>query len=238
MQLFRASLFYIGYWLSILFYGLLPLFLCFFPKKNQAAVMATWNDFILFWLKLCCGLTYEVKGNLQALPTPCVIVPNHQSPWETFVVQRLCFPLTTILKKELLSIPLFGWGLRMMDPIAINRGTPVQALKQIKQIGIQRLKEGKNVLVFPEGTRMPADQLGPFKRSAADMAKAANVPLVPMAHNAGHYWLNKRVKKNPGVIEVVIGDPITIGDQDTKQVMQDVQAWVQQQIDGMSHQKP
>lgn len=121
----------------------------------------------------------------------------------------------------------------MTQPIGIDRSQPTQAIKQIKALGLARLKAGRNILIFPEGTRMPADQLGNYMRSAADVAKQAKVPLVPVVHNAGHYWFNKKLVKKPGVVQVVIGEPIDMSDKNTKAVMQEIQQWTQEQLDLM-----
>ena len=223
-------MFYLGYWLSTLLYGLLSLPLMLFPQQLAANIIITWNEFILWWLKVTCNITVKVSGNTIALTEPCVIVANHQSPWETFFFQRRFFPLSTILKKELLNIPFFGWGWRLLQPMAINRSQPVQALKQIQKMSLERLSSGKNVLIFPEGTRMPIDTIGTYKRSAADIAKQAGVPLIPIAHNSGAHWLNKKIIKLPGVIHVIIGDPVIVGEKNTKALMQEIQQWTEQQL--------
>ena len=234
MLFFRAAIFYLGYWLFILVYGVLSFPMLMIPRPTAARIMVSWNGFILFWLKLCCGVGVKVEGSQSPLPDACVIVANHQSPWETFFFQLRFFPLSTILKKELLNLPFFGWGLRVMDPIAIDRSHPVQALKQIKKVSLERLKNNKRIIIFPEGTRMPADQLGTYKRSAADIAQEAGVPLIPVAHNAGKFWLNKKIIKIPGTIQVFIGEPLDVAGKNTKQVMEEIQAWTQQHIATMN----
>ena len=231
MPFLRAAVFYLGYWFFIFIYGLLSFPMLLIPRRIASRIMVSWNGFILFWLQICCGVKAELVGNAKPLPHACVIIANHQSPWETFFFQWHFSPLLTILKKELLHIPFFGWGLRIMDPIAIDRSHPVKALKQIRTISLQRLKDNKRIIIFPEGTRMPTDQLGIYKRSAADIAKEAGVPLIPVAHNGGKYWLNKKVIKIPGTIQVIVGDPIDMTDKNTKKAMEEVQLWTRQQLD-------
>jgi 1-acyl-sn-glycerol-3-phosphate acyltransferase len=207
--------------------GLLSLPLLLLPVKVAAPIILLWNRFVLFWLAVCCGIRHEITGNLKTIPTPCVIVSNHQSPWETIFFQLHFYPLTTVLKRELLRIPFFGWGMRVLRPIAIDRGNPMQALKQIKKVGVQRLKEGQNVLIFPEGTRQSAEQLGNFARSGADIAKVAGVPIIVVAQNAGYYWMNKKILKNPGVVQVVISEPMYTTEKNTKEVMKDIKEWIE-----------
>ncbi len=227
----RSSIFYIGYCVSLFLIGIISLFLLLLPLKIAAPIVISWNHFILAWLKLCCGIDYKVSGNINNYPQPCVILANHQSFWETIFLQIQFYPLTTVLKRELLRIPFFGWGMRVLRPIAIDRGSPVQALKQIKKTGVERLQSGQNVLIFPEGTRQPVDQLGTFARSGADIAKAANVPIIIVSHDAGRYWRNKEMLKYPGTINITISEPIDIADKNTKQVMQEVKQWIEKETE-------
>ncbi len=230
VQALRSYIFYSGYILSLVIIGLLSLPLLALPTKISAPIILLWNRFVLFWLSLCCGVRYELKGKLEPLKSPCVIIANHQSPWETIFLQLHFYPLTTVLKRELLRIPFFGWGMRILRPIAIDRGNPMQALKQIKRVGIERLNEGQNILIFPEGTRQPVNKLGSFARSGADIAKAADVPIIMVAQNSGYYWANKKILKNSGVVQVCVSEPIFIGEKNTKAVMKEVHQWIEEQL--------
>ena len=222
----RSSLFYVGYIASLILVGIISLPLLLLPTKIAAPIVIQWNYFVLLWLRICCGVRYQVKGNLKPIVGPCVIVANHQSPWETIFLQCQFYPLTTVLKRELLRIPFFGWGMRILKPIAIDRSNPIQALKQIKKVGCERLQQQQNVLIFPEGTRQPVADLGNFARSGADIAKLADVPIIIVAHNAGYYWPNKQWIKHPGTVELTISEPMAIGDNNTKQLMLEVKQWV------------
>jgi len=232
-QKLRSYLFYCLYAPLTILFGLLSAPMLLLPKSWAAKIVVYWNLSALFLLQLCCNLRYEVKGNKEPLIGPCIVVSNHQSPWETLFLQWYFRPISAVLKKQLLYIPFFGWGLKMTQPIGIDRSNPIQAIKQIKSLGLERLQAGKNVLIFPEGTRLEPGQLGSYMRSAADVAKQAGVPLIPVAHNAGNFWLNKKLTKNPGVVQVVIGDPIDLTDKNTKVVMKEVEQWTQMQIDSM-----
>lgn len=155
------------------------------------------------------GINYQVQG-LENIPArPCVILANHQSAWETFFLTGSYFsPQTQVLKRELLDIPLFGWAIRLTSPIAIDRQQPRLALKQVVSQGLERLQQGFWVLIFPEGTRLPAGQTGRFSRSGAALAARAGVPILPVAHNAGHFWAQNGTGKQPGTIRVMIGPPL------------------------------
>ncbi len=156
-----------------------------------------------------------------------MIVSNHQSVWETYFLQGYLMPVCTVLKKELLGIPFFGWGLRLYDPIPIDRKNPVASIKKIKKDGVQRIQSGSSVLIFPEGTRRPPGDIGTYARSAVDIAKATGVPIIPIVHNAGCFWLNKRMIKIAGNIEMIIGEPIIVGDRGTKEVIAEIQEWTE-----------
>ena len=227
---FRSCIFYLGYSVSLLFFGLLSFPLLFFPTTIAAPIVILWNRFVIFWLRVCCNIRYNIRGDLNTIAAPCVVIANHQSPLETIFLQLHCYPLTTVLKKELLNIPFFGWGLRLLKPIAIDRGNPIQALKQIKNIGVERLQQGQNVLIFPEGTRQPVDKLGSFARSGVDMAKLANVPVVMIAHDSGKYWKNKQFLKHPGTVSVTISELIDVSDKHSKQAMQEIAEWIEKQL--------
>src|SRR5690606_33636498 len=130
----------------------------------------------------------RVIGWQHVPAAPFVVLCNHQSPWETFYLQRRLRPVSTILKKELLKIPFFGWGLASVKPIAIDRDNPRAAIRAVMEQGQQRLAEGLNVIVYPEGTRQPYGSVGNYARSGAALAAAAGVAILPVAHNAGRHW--------------------------------------------------
>ncbi|MFT6102778.1 MAG: 1-acyl-sn-glycerol-3-phosphate acyltransferase [Granulosicoccus sp.] len=226
----RSIIFYMGYSVSLFVVGLISLPLLLLPIKVAAPVVLLWNRFVLLWLRICCGIHYEINGDLNSIPRPCVVVVNHQSPWETIFLQLHFYPLTTVLKRELLRIPFFGWGMRILRPIAIDRSSPMQALKQIKKVGVERLCEGQSILIFPEGTRQPVNKLGSFARSGADIAKSAGVPIVMVWHNAGEYWTNKKILKKPGKVIVHIGSAINVDDKNTKEIMLDIQHWMANKV--------
>ena len=234
MLLLRSLSFYLLYWPLTIVYGSFAPLLLLLPKPYTQKFVLSWNSLVVAALRLTCGIRYQVRGNTQPLPRPCVVVANHQSAWETFFLQVHYGPLCPVLKKELLSIPFFGWGVSIADPIAIDRGNPVKALKQVQEKGTARLRAGHSVLVFPEGTRMPVGELGNFTRSGAQIAQKAGVPLIAIAHDAGNYWRNKGFFKYPGTIQVSVSDPIDVSDKNTKKTMQDIRCWMQEQIGGPS----
>lgn len=238
MQIARAILFYMFMSITAIIFGVLGIVLPLTPYRFRSRFFISFNEVMLWALKHICGITCRIRG-MENLPKgqPFVIMAKHQSSWEAIFFQRFFHPTSIILKKELLRIPFFGWGLAQCRPIAIDRNNPKNALRKVKTLGQKRLSQGNNVLVFPEGTRTPVGQVGNYARSGADIAITAKVPLVPVAHNAGVYWPMKTWLKNPGVIEVSIGTPIATEGR-TSKVTEDARNWIEAEVASMPQTPP
>ena len=171
------------------------------------------------------GISWTIEG-LENIPkTPFVMVANHQGLWESLFLQTLFLPTSSILKKEILIIPFFGWALSRLRPIALNRKLKLESLKKVIEIGGQRLRSGFTVLIFPEGTRRrPEEGIGKFKNSCGVLASNESVPVIPICHNSGKYWINRSFKKRSGGVRVVIGKPIT--GTNPKAITQEAYLWV------------
>ncbi|MEO8466895.1 MAG: lysophospholipid acyltransferase family protein [Gammaproteobacteria bacterium] len=197
------------------------------PRRVTYAAARSWSRSVLFMLRWLCGLDYVVEG-LENLPaTTSVVLVKHSSAWET-VAQLQIFPSQTwVLKRELIWIPVFGWVLRNLKPIAIDRKAGRTAVQRVLDQGRQRLAEGVWVVIFPEGTRVPAGEKRRYGMSGALLAEAAGVPVVPVAHNAGDYWPRRRWLKRPGTIRVVIGPVIPTAGIDSRLVTEQAQRWIE-----------
>ncbi len=199
-------------------------------------IMGSFCHSITWICKTICGVNYHIQG-LDRIPKDnrgYVIMSKHQSTWETFALQNVFDPNTVVLKKELLYIPFFGWALYLLNPIFINRKEGKSALKQILEKGTERLHQGEDILIFPEGTRVEPGQRKPFSKGGALLATTAGVDVIPVAHNAGEHWNNKRWLKIPGTIQVVIGDPISTKGKTWEEVNQEVELWVNKTVDEIS----
>ncbi len=225
----RSLLFALGYWLATFVYGLLVVFLVFIPPMRAHKFLTSWCWLIIWWLRVTCGVRYRVLGqeHIKAASGPRVILSKHQSTWETLKLQSMFWPASTILKRELLLIPFFGWGLRRFQPIAINRDKPREALKQVKTEGVARIGSGLNVLLFPEGTRVMPGQSGKYARSGPEIALAAGVDILPVAVNAGHCWPARRFLKYPGVVTVAVGPPIAPEGKTSRELIEQVEQWIE-----------
>ena len=166
-----------------------------------------------------------------ALPIyePAVILSQHQSAWETLAFQEIFPPQVLVLKRELLWIPFFGWGLALMSPIAINRANGRAALRDIARRGKERLAQGFWVVVFPEGTRVRPGQRREYQQGGAWLAAQCGVPVVPVAHNAGRLWPRNGFLKRPGTVTVRIGPPIEAANRDPKTINELARTWIEEQ---------
>lgn len=226
-----SLLFYFGYVAALIIIGApmavlsIPL-----PLRQRFSLLNVYNRFVLFWLRITCGIEYRFEG-LENLPdTHHVMVANHQSEWETIILHTLKPPLCTVLKQELLNIPIFGWGLRLIKPIPLDRSQPAKMLRKVLKVGGERLDEGLSVLIFPEGTRVAPGKRKPFSKSAAMIACKAGVPLVPVAHNAGEHWDPKSWIKMSGTLTLRIGKPISTLGRRADEVIAEAENWVETQL--------
>jgi len=200
--------------------GLLPVLL-------RARIISLWARFISFWLRVTCNIVYQVHGEPLWDKSPAVIMAKHQSAWETIAFQ-LIFPAQTwALKREVLWIPFFGWGLAATRPIVINRRAKLRALDQLIKQGRRSLREGRWVVIFPEGTRMAPGLRGHYSPGGAMLAINSNAPLIPVAHNAGSFWGRRQFLKYPGTIQVWIGPPINTKDRRPRAVTQEAEDWIE-----------
>ena len=211
-RVLRALLFQAGFVISVLVWAPVVLVLFWLKPIPRYRVISQWGRFTIWWLKITCGLSYKVSGYENIPKAPCVILSKHQSTWETLAYQWLFPPHVWVLKRELLWIPLLGWGMALSEPIAIAREHKRVAIDQVIRDGRQRLADGRYVIIFPEGTRVASGRHGRFKMGGARLAHAAGCPILPVAHNAGCFWGRRALVKKPGVIQVVIGKPIEVGD--------------------------
>lgn len=188
----------------------------------------TWARLNLWLLKVLCGLDYVVEG-LENIPREGAHISywKHSSSWETMAQMLIFPPQSWVLKREIMWIPLVGWGTACLKPIAINRSAGHRAVTQVVEQGKQRLAEGLWILLFPEGTRVLPGQTRKYGLSGALLGSQTGAKLVPVAHNAGDYWPRRGLLKRPGTIRVVIGPPIETLGRDPRELNSQAQAWVE-----------
>ncbi|MGB5606193.1 MAG: lysophospholipid acyltransferase family protein [Gammaproteobacteria bacterium] len=226
----RSLAFWIVFPLSIVLFAILLLFTIPLSLAVRWSLVTVWARFILWWLKITCNLTYAVQGSEHIPATPGIVFAKHQSTWETIALQIIFPQQVWVAKRELLWIPFFGWGLALMKCIAIKRGTGRAAIKQLVAKGKARLDEGIWIVIFPEGTRIPAGQRGNYRIGGAVLAEQSGYPIVPVAHNAGEYWPRRSFIKRPGVIQVRIGAPILPAGKTAPQILSEASGWIEDRM--------
>lgn len=230
MVVARSAVFLLLQSILTIIFALFALLTFPFPLFTRYRVITGWNRAVIWLARRVCGIRYQVRG-LENLPAaPAIIMAKHQSAWETIALPILLPPMAIVLKRELLRIPFFGWGMAMLAPIAIDRGDGRAALKQIAEQGKQRLADGLGVLIFPEGTRVATGQVGKYGIGGAWLATHAGSLVVPVAHNAGEVWSKNAFLKRPGLITVSIGPVIDPAGMKPDALNQRVQAWIESEM--------
>jgi 1-acyl-sn-glycerol-3-phosphate acyltransferase len=222
MQLLK-SLFFTAYMMvsALVFGGFMAL--CFWaPYSTQFAIARTWARMQFWVLEKVCGLTFTVEGRERIPAGNHIVMSNHTSAWET-IAQFLIFPPQVwVLKRELLWIPLIGWGLKLLRPISINRGAGHRAVNQVIEQGKERLAAGLWIIIFPEGTRVVAGETRKYGVSGALLATETGKFVVPLSHNAAEFWVRRGIVKKAGTIQVVIGEPIPAAGKDPRELNDEV----------------
>ena len=233
MQLIGSLFFTLFLFLWTFCYAIPFVIACLFlPFPRRFLLVQGYSASLLWVLRWSCGLTYRVEG-APLPPGSHIAFWKHSSSWET-IAQMLIFPRQTwVLKRELLWIPAVGLGLKQMHAIAIDRKAGHTAVAQVIEQGKARLEEGVWVMIFPEGTRMPAGETRRYGVSGTLLAKEAGRFIVPVAHNAGFYWPRRGLLKQPGTVRVVIGAPVSCADREVREVNEEIQAWIEATVQSL-----
>lgn len=230
MQLIRSLLFTTYLFVSTFLFAIVVLLLSWLPGHKLYGVARIWSRSQLWMLKTLCGLTHRVEG-LEHLPDGAhVSMWKHSSAWETIAQASIFPPQSWVLKRELMWIPMVGWAVKCLKPIAINRKAGAAAVNQVVEQGKARLAEGLWILIFPEGTRVAPGETRKYGISGALLASRAGCKIIPVAHNAGLFWPRRGWLKRPGVIQVRVGPPIDAAGRDPRELNEEVRAWIEGQV--------
>ena len=201
-----------------------------FHPITRYRIISGWALTMLWLLRVVCDIRMEVRGADNIPKKPCLILCKHQSAWETIALQKVFPPQVWVIKRELLWLPFFGWGLAMTSPVAIKRSEGREAIKQLLRQGKERLALGFCVVIFPEGTRIPFGQRGKYKIGGALLGASSGAPIVPVAHNAGKLWGRESFLKYPGVITMSIGAPIDPAGLKAEEINLRVEEWIETEV--------
>ena len=227
MMLLRSLLFMVAVTAITMVAGILVTIGILLPMSVRYAIIALWRKGFMGLAAGVLGIRMQVLGRENIPAEPSVILSKHQSAWETVALQEIFPPLVFVLKKELLRMPFFGWGLAAMKMISIDRKAGKDALGQVVEQGKDRLAAGYWVVIFPEGTRVAPGEKRRYKPGGAHLAVKAGAKVVPVAHNAGEVWPRQVFPKCPGTVTVSIGPAIDSTGLTEAALNAQVEAWIE-----------
>src|SRR5438552_16274118 len=210
-------------------YAILVLLAFWLPPVPRFKFITGWCWINLAAARLICGIRHRVLGgqNISPREAPHIVMSKHSSTWETLALNFLFPPLAFVAKKELLSIPFFGWAFALASPITIDRKAGTDAMDQIVTQGHERIRQGFWFVVYPEGTRIKPGTRAKYKTGGARMALALGVPILPVAHNAGYLWAKGILGKRPGTETISFGRPIAPQGKSAQALTFEVETWIE-----------
>lgn len=228
----RSSLYLLFLGVTVVLYSVpLALLGWVLPMKILGPIGRSWGALNLKALRWICGLGYRIEGREHLPRGPAVILCKHQSAWETIALRAWLPPEHTwVLKRELLWVPFFGWGIAPFRPIAIDRRAGRKAVRQLLEEGRKALDAGRTIVIFPEGTRVAPGTRGRYGIGGALLAEKSGVPVIPIAHNAGVFWRRRGLRKYPGRIDVVVGPPIETVGLSAQEINRRVEDWIEGRV--------
>jgi 1-acyl-sn-glycerol-3-phosphate acyltransferase len=230
MIFLRSLVFAIAQALITPLYSIVALATFPLPRLARYRIISGWSHVMIWLAKAVLGIDYRVVGKENLPKSPAVILSKHQSTWETLAFQVIFPPQVLVLKRELLWIPFFGWGLALTSPIAIDRSSGARALKRMAVLGRERLAQGFWIAIFPEGTRVKPGERGKYHEGGAWLAVQCGALVVPVAHNAGLLWGRNAFLKRPGTVTVEIGTPIDSRPHTPESLNKLVEKWIEDRM--------
>lgn len=230
----RSSLYALFQLVTTPVFAVLGLLLFPLPLSARYRFISTWSRLMLAGAEEILDIRYRVLGAENLPPPPFIVLAKHQSAWETLAFQAIFPPQVWVVKRELLWIPFFGWGLALLAPIAIDRAAGPRALKQLLEQGRERLARRFCIVIFPEGTRVAPGSRGKYQVGGAWLAVKTATPVLPVAHNAGELWRRRAFIKRPGVVTVSIGAPIDTRSLTPDELIRRVEDWIEREMQRIS----
>ncbi len=231
MLALRATLFHLFQVVTVVPFALLCLLWSPLPRPWRYRLTVYWPRMVIHAARVLCGVRWEVRGTHNLPDEPVILLSKHQSTWETMfypatMPRELCY----VFKRELLYLPFFGWGIWLLDMIHIDRRRGADAFEQVVRQGERKLREGRWIIMFPEGTRTPVGARPRYKTGGARLAVRTGVPVVPIAVNSGDCWPRRAFIVKPGVITVSIGPPIASAGKTAETLSSEVQYWIEREM--------
>ena len=205
MLLIRSLLFNTAFYLNLALWLIAAMVTMVLPPRFLLMIALGWAQSSLWLMKVIVGTRYEIKGIENIPPGGLIMAAKHQSTWETFALVTVFRNPVYILKRELTWLPFFRWCLLKLRMIPVDRGARSRALQEVtRRAKIELGQKGRQLMIFPEGTRRPAGAEPAYKYGVTHLYAELGVPCVPVALNAGLYWPRRSLIKRPGTIRVEI----------------------------------
>ena len=230
----RSLIFLTFLFVTVAPWGIMSCLAVVMPMPRRYFLITFWTTIAVWGAKHIMGISYRVHG-LENIPDRdqhggVIFLAKHQSRYETLLFRSLFRHMCYVYKRELHWVPFFGWGIALCDMIPIDRAKGKEALDQVAVVGGKKLKQGWNMVMFPEGTRVDPGARRRYKLGGTYLSVATRVPVVPVAHNAGDFWPRSKWIKQPGVVDVYIGAPVYPGEMKPDEMMTRVEAWIEDQM--------
>ena len=229
------SLLFAGFQIVVtVVWAVLVLLMFWLPARPRFRFISVWCRLNLWGARWICGIRHRLVGT-ENIPSgdrlpPHIVMSKHSSTFETLALHMFFPPLAFVAKKELLSLPFFGWAFALASPITIDRKAGTDAMQQMVAQGRERFGQGFWFVVYPEGTRIKAGTRAKYKTGGARLAQALGVPIVPVAHNAGWLWPKGTFGKRPGTVTISFGKPIAPGGKTAQQLTTAVETWIEAEV--------
>lgn len=227
MLLLRSLIFQAYFFISVLLFAFAVFLSWPLPFAVRFGLARTWARTMLWVGRVMCGLDYVIEGTENIPQEPSVIMIKHSTVFEAYAQLAVFPPQTWVIKRELTWIPVFGWGVAAMEPIAIDRRAGRTAVSQVIAQGRAKLGRGIWVTIFPEGTRVLPGMTRKYGVSGAALAREAGCPVLPVAHNAGDLWPRRSLIKRPGLIRFCIGPAIDAAGRSPREINEAVRQWIE-----------
>jgi 1-acyl-sn-glycerol-3-phosphate acyltransferase len=211
MIVLRSLLFNLVYYTNIILWMICALPSLLLPRIVLLRIVRAWARVNFFLMRTLAGITCEIRGRENVPPGGVLVASKHQSVWDTFAMFLVFDDPSYVLKRELMWLPLFGWLASKAEMIAVDRGARSKAMKQMHADGAAQLARGRQIIIFPEGTRRAPGAEPAYKYGVVYLYNEFGVPCVPIALNSGYFWPRRQFIRRPGKLVMEILPPIPPG---------------------------
>jgi len=228
----RSAIFVVFMVVTVVPWAILCLVSSIFVRGERLYwIVIVWLRVTIWAARAICGVRSRVHGFEHLPRAPVILLPKHQSTWETFALPTLMpRPLCYVFKRELLFVPFFGWTMARMDLIHIDRSKRAEAWAKVAEQGRRYMAQGNWVIMFPEGTRTPRGSQGTYKHGGTRLAIETGRPVVPIAVTSARCWPRKSFLLRPGVVDISIGTPIDPSGRSADELMREVERWIEAEM--------